>query len=1120
MKLSFACIIATVVSTLAFVAIFLLSFLIYGKLTAPDAQLASSESTGPKVLFEVETPKPEHELKADKTSPNVKAVPNARIELPVFQPSTQSRPKPSQQSNKQSDSNSASSRPAIPRFNNAAHRKNSVRSSNNMGDIDTSQLISSTTPEITREQFSSTNQDDPAPSFQASATFANQPKERTQQKDVPVSSILNTAPVSIHDLVLPQLANQDDDRSQYFDLGPTPESEFNRRVDKDFEQNDQSSESDKQWLAQLAKDEAATLPHAGLNNPADQHRQMDAVAHNYTEMNEENLFPVQTGIRKSITDLKNELVGSTLDLALEPTIKNLTTKSRNSPTKDVAKHLEEPAASEFQISDTSNAKTGSTGSQESEPAVSAASVDNRKEEQSLSQRHTTASTKSPKASIGDSHRPAGNLPPKPATNERETQKDAQIVTSAKPQIVGWPLPEALLPELEHLEQFELTSAWAKSAQEAFHQLNQIEIGDPASAAWLAHSGRLASQLTTSASEIARWNQEYRQSSVYMTRVAYQMARRIDVWQAAHEIAVSNQAEKPAINGAVIAKQVNNRNVEVHLKNMDPQWKEYLLLDQAEEVFQNPKSSQRSYRNIAQKILARAISSSLTKEQSQYAQNVIGNELAEILRAAASDRIDLGQFLVDLESHHSNPTSGSHKRINEYFQNYYWSRNKLVQELANRLDTHYRNSNLRIEFSQQLINMMIPQEPTSFNEPVKDRILGASVLGHSRITNRIGVKLIPDPNHLSFRLHNDGRVLSKTHAHAKGFTFSNLGNGLVNATKDIAIGNRGISATPTSVRANSQTRLTDIQGQMDGIPVIGNLARRMAQQQQQAQGFQANKIVENKMRSQFQIRIDEEVEANVNKAKSWFLNSVLSPLHAMELEPTVVQLATTEEAAIVRYRLAGLDQNAADQPRPQSQPDSLASFQMHSSAVNNIINRVQINDREFTPGEFMQHLNLLLNRNDLTLPPEQDKQDVRFKFWVRDGIQLDFVDGKVQITLRICKLSVGKQGRWKNLLVTARYSPTAIGKTIDLEFDEEYGLRVKCSKFKLGDQLAVRTIFSTLFKPDFQFDILPPEVANHPAGSNLAISQMVLSDGWLGVSFGETALRRQPSSAMRNTSRGY
>jgi len=55
-----------------------------------------------------------------------------------------------------------------------------------------------------------------------------------------------------------------------------------------------------------------------------------------------------------------------------------------------------------------------------------------------------------------------------------------------------------------------------------------------------------------------------------------------------------------------------------------------------------------------------------------------------------------------------------------------------------------------------------------------------------------------------------------------------------------------------------------------------------------------------------------------------------------LRPEAVDMQTTEDRLIARYRLAGFEQAGAFTPRPQAPADSLLSIQVHESMLNNIV----------------------------------------------------------------------------------------------------------------------------------------------------------------------------------------
>ncbi len=667
------------------------------------------------------------------------------------------------------------------------------------------------------------------------------------------------------------------------------------------------------------------------------------------------------------------------------------------------------------------------------------------------------------------------------------------------QITGWPLPESLLQELTDWQRFPLTSQWAVAASDALTELNDVQLDNPASLEMIDYCLGLAVQLNQYAESLVAEDIDL---ASRLSRLAYRLRRRMEVWKTVHQVASSDLAFEPANDARIVANTIANRQASIDFGNISPEWAEFLMLDQAAEIFLDPQSSEIGRRATARKIMARVTSASLTNEQRAYARQLIGDQLGTVLRTATTSEPELGQFLVDLEAFEAGNSSSADPRINYHFQNFYWNHTPELQKLAEVFDNHYRNANFRIEVSERLVNRIAPRNMT-YHEPVQDRILGAHVFGQSRINNQIQVQFIPDPLNLAFRLVSTGNVRSRTLAHSSGFTFNSLGNARVSASKGITINPQGVFLMPADVAAISQTRLLGIRSQLDGVPLVGWMARRVAEQQQQSRTPQANSIVEQKLRSEFGGRVDEEVQLRIAQARQWIADRILMPLNAMELEPTVITTGTTETTAVIRYRLAGLDQNAANTVRPQGLPDCLLNVQIHESAFNNLVNRIQINNQMFTAPEFMQHVGNLLGRDDLGLP-DGEYEDVRFQFAARDALRMDFEDDRVAITLKLKKLQIAQKGNWRNLVVTAWYYPRASGLRVNLELDEEKGVSLDGYRLKMRDQLAVRTVFNALFKPRFDFPLLPPDLANRPATQGVAVSQLVVADGWVGISVSDIA----------------
>ncbi len=695
---------------------------------------------------------------------------------------------------------------------------------------------------------------------------------------------------------------------------------------------------------------------------------------------------------------------------------------------------------------------------------------------------------------------SGDNPRRPANQSLKVP--TETAKTIKQTIVGWPLPAALMNDLDELSQIPMTQMWAAAAKSSFTELNQLELSDPSSLPLLTHCEQLAVQLAQHATQLMQSNPQHSAIAAEFARVAYRIRRRIDIWKIVHQLA---EDRATSIEGGSIEKKdtkylaqtISSRKENISIRLPDD-WREYLLLDRAQEIFSDDKANELKRRAISRKILARISTSTLTNEQRNYANQVIGENLIHDLRNAATGEFKLGQFLVDLERFETNPTASNQARFNDHYQNYYWHSEAATNQLATAINGHYRNANFRIAVSDSLINRMLPRS-MHMEQPVKDQMLGANIRGKSRISNLLQVRLIPDPQKLSFRFQTLGSVFSRTRAHHhSGFIFHNTGNARVNTSKGIAIGADGISVLPTDVNASSQQRLLGIDSRFDGLPVFGLLARRIAQQQQASQEPKANKMVEQKLKFEFQSRVDREIQQRIGQAQTWFTANVYQPLSALELEPTPLEMKTTDQQVVIRYRVASLDQMAANTARPNSLPGSLMNIQVHQTAVNNLLNKIQINGRKFTIDEFMDHLNQLLGREDLQIP-EAERHDVTFEFHSRDGIRMDFDDDRVTISLRLKRLRIGKGKSWRNLIVKAHYFPQTNGTRMELILDQETGVLLKGYRLGFADQLAVRTVFNSVFKTYFDFSIVPTSISQNIDVSDLFISQLTLDEGWIGIS---------------------
>src|SRR5262249_17792322 len=140
-------------------------------------------------------------------------------------------------------------------------------------------------------------------------------------------------------------------------------------------------------------------------------------------------------------------------------------------------------------------------------------------------------------------------------------------------------------------------------------------------------------------------------------------------------------------------------------------------------------------------------------------------------------------------------------------------------------------------------------------------------------------------------------------------------------------------------ANANNNLNDFETDFDGVPFLGGFIRRIARNQYETSQPAAKVEVEGKIVYRATSQLDREVAEKLEKAKQDFQAKMVAPLQKLNLEPTAVDLETTAERLIARYRVAGREQISAHTPRPQAPSDSLLSVQVHESALNNVLEKL-------------------------------------------------------------------------------------------------------------------------------------------------------------------------------------
>ena len=317
-------------------------------------------------------------------------------------------------------------------------------------------------------------------------------------------------------------------------------------------------------------------------------------------------------------------------------------------------------------------------------------------------------------------------------------------------------------------------------------------------------------------------------------------------------------------------------------------------------------------------------------------------------------------------------------------------------------------------------------------------------------------------------------------------------------------------------AATRSDLLSVETSYDGVPLVGSMARGIALSQHDELQDQARWETEQKVAARAQAELDAEIATAVEKMKTRVRDQVWDTLARLDLELQPLALSTSEDRAVMRLRLAGSEQLSAYTPRPRAPSDSLMSLQVHESALNNVLEKLDLDGRTFTLSELFTHLREKLNRPPVSDADADLPEDIVVTFASTDAVRVHCRDGRVQVRIALAELSEGKR-RWHDFAVVTHYRPDS--STLDIHFVRDGTIFLEGESLRGKPQITLRTIFSKVLSAQRGWGLVAPEVAADPRLEDVTISQFTVDQGWIGLAYAPrpSVARKPRKSRSENAS---
>jgi hypothetical protein len=321
-------------------------------------------------------------------------------------------------------------------------------------------------------------------------------------------------------------------------------------------------------------------------------------------------------------------------------------------------------------------------------------------------------------------------------------------------------------------------------------------------------------------------------------------------------------------------------------------------------------------------------------------------------------------------------------------------------------------------------------------------------------------------------------------------------------KRVVVDSQGVLLQPASIDVDSHNHLMGVTTDVDWVPFVRSYARDRAVQEYRARQIRAKIDVESKVAAEAVNTIDRETKDAVERVEAQIRERVTERLAKYGVKVTPIELTTTHKRVVARLRVASDEQPGSHTPRPRALSDSLASAQIHETALTNAAISLELDGRRYTAEELAA---LFHRKFPRAAQPavEDDQRDTVFQFAKEDAIRFHMEDGRLEVTLAMAAVEVDGR-RMRNFMVHAFYKPTVNGLEAQLVRDGSLGIEGRLSS---GERARLHNVFNAVLPADRAVPLVRLDEEGDDRLEGLMITQLVMEDGWLGLAVGPAAAER-------------
>ncbi len=507
----------------------------------------------------------------------------------------------------------------------------------------------------------------------------------------------------------------------------------------------------------------------------------------------------------------------------------------------------------------------------------------------------------------------------------------------------------------------------------------------------------------------------------------------------------------------------------------------------------PEQRTFSISELANIVMGRLRESDFSRKQLSFLRSPEIYGWLEELEQWTDDTVHPLQMLAVVERYESYRRNSENLAAAELAFRLCVSKSPEFRQLGEVVRSLYGNSNIKFYVSKALLNYLLPARDPEFDR-FQEFVAGQAVVGERRTDTLVKLRLNPDPDRLSMTLQIAGKVNAtgnsqKRSAHVQSQTYANF-----LCTKKLEWSENGIDLSPTNVQVNNRTYLRSVKTGLDGLPLFSGLVKEVARNQFESKEDQINSETHEKMTRMVRSRVNAEVDSRFALFNDVYRDQFLLPLENAGLYLEQKDSSTTKDWLLSSWRLLSDCSLGSHTPEPDSVPGSFADIKVHETAVQTVLQGLELGGKVMSVGELKQRIAAKTGRvENADLLDGND--DVLLGFAEKDPVLIRFHDGRIEIILTMSGIRVNRS-TWRDFRFIVNYRPgiDAEGKAV-LVRDPSINV---IGKLDIKTQIALRTVLTKTFPPDRTFLLVPKLFETDDRFRELTTGSCRLENGWFAI----------------------